>query len=68
MKTYYLTLDLKDATAGEAKLYTLHAGDYMATNSMTDPEFIKPIESTVSVGASRTVPAYTIEVLDIPLK
>ena len=62
-----LALDFKGAKAGEAKVYTLHAGDYLATNSITDPEFIKPVESTVSIGASRTVPAYTIEVLDIPL-
>jgi len=63
-----LALDFKGAKPGAAKLYTLHAGDYMATNSITNPDFIKPIESTVTVGASRTVPAYTIEVLDIPLK
>ncbi len=63
-----LALDFKGAKPGAAKVYTLHAGDYMATNSIADPEFIKPVESTVSIGASRTVPAYTIEVLDIPLK
>ena len=63
-----LALDLKGAKTGAAKLYSLHAGDYMATNSITEPEFIKPMESTVMVGASRTVPAYTIEVLDIPLQ
>jgi len=63
-----LALDLRGAKAGAAKVYTLHAGDYMATNSITNPEYIKPQESTVTVGANRTVPAYTIEVIDIPLQ
>ncbi len=63
-----LSLDMKGAKTGGAKVYTLHAGSYMATNSFSDPEAIKPVESTATIGASHTVPAYTIEVLDIPLR
>ena len=63
-----LNLDLKGIKAGSAKVYSLHGGGYLSTNSITEPEFIKPVESTVKLGASRTVPEYTIEVIDIPLQ
>ena len=62
-----LTLDLGGAKAGEAKMYMLHAGSFEATNSIADPVAIKTVESTVSVAGGHTVPAFTIEVLDIPL-
>jgi alpha-N-arabinofuranosidase len=67
-----LDLDLHGvAGAHEATLYSLHAASYEATNSLSNPELIKPVESKVRVTGStlrHTVPALTIEVLDIPLK
>ncbi len=63
-----LAVDMKGAKTGAAKLYTLHSGGYFATNSMTNPDSIKPLESTVNLGSSRTVAPYTIEVLDVPLR
>ena len=63
-----LALDFGGAMVGEAKMFTLHGGSFEATNSITAPEFIKTLESTVSLAGGYTVPALTIEVLDIPLK
>ncbi len=63
-----LGIDMAGAKAGAAKLYSLHGAGYFATNTITDPEFIKPVESTITLGSSRTVGPNTIEVIDIPLK
>ncbi len=63
-----LKLDLGEAKTGAAKLTSLHAPSFHATNSIADPEFIRPVESTLSVPSQHTVPAFTIEVLDIPLQ
>jgi alpha-N-arabinofuranosidase len=66
-----LTMTLKGARAGVAKTWSLHAASFAATNSITEPDAIRPKESTlaVSAGAMRhTVPAYTIEVIDIPVQ
>jgi alpha-N-arabinofuranosidase len=63
-----LTLDLQGTKAGPAKVISLHAASYQATNSITAPDFIKPVESTVRLTSAHTVPAFTIEVIDIPLK
>jgi len=44
---------------------------YEATNTIRDPEFIHPIESTVKFSAEtwkHAVPALAIEVIDIPLE
>lgn len=57
--------------AGAAKMESLHAASYDATNSMAQPEFIKPVTSSVKVGGgmwSHTVPALSIEVIDVPLR
>ncbi len=57
--------------AHKAKMTSLHGATFQATNSINDPEAIHPIESTVPVPGStwtHTVPAFTIEVLDIPLR
>lgn len=69
-QTQAVALDLSDVKPGEAKMWTLHAGSFEATNSITRPEVIKPAESHVSVAglAKHTMPAYTIEVIDIPVK
>jgi alpha-N-arabinofuranosidase len=63
-----LAIDLAGAKAGAGKMYSLHGASFQATNSMADPEFIKTVESAVTLGAQHSVPSYTIEVLDIPLK
>jgi alpha-N-arabinofuranosidase len=59
------------AGARTAKMYSLHAATLEATNSIDHPNEIHPVESTVPVkdGAwSHTVPALTIEVIDVPLR
>jgi alpha-L-arabinofuranosidase len=63
-----LTIDFTGAKLGGAKMYSLHAGSFQGTNTLTDPEAIKPVESSMKVSPSHTVPAFTIEVLDIPLQ
>jgi alpha-N-arabinofuranosidase len=55
--------------AHSAQVTSLHAATFEATNSMADPEAIHPVELTVSVSGSNwthTVPALTIEVIDLP--
>ncbi len=50
---------------------SLHGATYDATNSLADPDAIRPVESSLSVPASswtHTVPALTIEVVDVPLQ
>ena len=54
-----------------ASLTSLHASTFEATNSITDPDFIHPVTSSLSVHGEHwkhTVPALTIEVMDISLK
>jgi alpha-N-arabinofuranosidase len=63
-----LDLNILGAKTGMAKMYSLHAASYQATNSITEPEAIKPVETAVKITAQHTVPAYTIQVLDIPLQ
>jgi alpha-N-arabinofuranosidase len=66
-----LTIDLKGVSTAAAKVSSLHAASYEATNSITDPEFIHPVASTVQVTGKawkHTVPALTIEVIDIPVR
>ena len=55
--------------AHSAQVTSLHAPTFEATNSIADPEAIHPVESAVSVPGSNwthTVPALTIEVIDLP--
>ena len=57
--------------ARSAKMISLHGATFEATNSLHDPEAIHPVESTVPVSGStwtHTVPALTIEVVDVPLR
>jgi len=54
-----------------ARSISLHGGTFLATNSMTAPEAIVPVESTVKFAGTKlehTVPPLTIEVLDVPLE
>lgn len=65
-----LTIELKAAKRVLAtKAYTLHASKYEPTNSSSNPEFIRPMESVIEVSGGswkHAVPGLTIEVLDTP--
>ncbi len=52
---------------GTAKLISLSAGTTAATNSITDPKRVVPVESMVKAGKefTRTVPGYSVEVLEL---
>jgi len=55
--------------AHTAQMTSLHAATFAATNSIDDPDAIRPIDSTVSIPGStwsHTIPALTIEVIDLP--
>jgi len=63
-----ISLDGVKSVAGSAKLISLSAGTTAATNSIDDPRRVVPVESTVKgVGKelTRTVPGYSIEVLEL---
>jgi alpha-L-arabinofuranosidase len=67
-----LSIDLH-GVSGEhtAKLSSLHAATYEATNTLNDPNLIHPVDATVRVSGAdwkHTVPALTIEVVDLPLR
>jgi alpha-N-arabinofuranosidase len=55
---------------GSAKLISLSAGTTAATNSITDPKRVVPIETTVKAGKefTRTVPGYSVEVLELSVQ
>ncbi|QMV20313.1 alpha-N-arabinofuranosidase [Granulicella sp. 5B5] len=68
-----LALDLKGLGTGAhvAKTTTMHAASFEATNSITDPERIHPMNGEARfTGAKleRTLAPYTIEVMEIPLQ
>jgi alpha-L-arabinofuranosidase len=68
-----LDISLKGLGVGphEAKIISLHGATFQATNTITDPVAIHPVDSTLRfTGAmvKHIVPAYTIEVVDIPVK
>jgi alpha-N-arabinofuranosidase len=68
-----LEIALKGLGAGahEAKMISLHAATFAATNTIAEPTAIHPVERMVRfTGAvvKHTVPAYTIEVLDIAMR
>jgi alpha-N-arabinofuranosidase len=63
-----VTLDGAKSVKGTAKLVRLSAGSTAATNTINDPKRVLPVESTVTGVAktfTRTVPGYSIEVLEI---
>jgi alpha-N-arabinofuranosidase len=63
-----ISLDGAKEVKAAAKLVRLSAATTAATNSITDPKRVVPIESTVKgVGKefTRTVPGYSIDVLEI---
>lgn len=54
-----------------AKITSLHAGSYEATNSITEPNVVKPMLSSAQVSGESwkyTVPAYSIQAIDVVLK
>ncbi len=64
--------DVKISLAGanvksSAKLISLSAGSTAATNSISDPKRVVPVESTVKAGKefTRTVPGYSVEILEL---
>jgi len=61
-------LTIEGLPAGVAKMTTLHAASFQATNSITSPDAIHPVASTLQLTHAHTVPAYTIEIIDIPIK
>ncbi|HSU18913.1 MAG TPA: alpha-L-arabinofuranosidase C-terminal domain-containing protein [Acidobacteriaceae bacterium] len=67
-----LTVDLNGVKGSHAAhVYTLHAASYQATNSITEPNVIHPVESRLQLSMEKwnhAVPAFTIEVIDIPLR
>jgi alpha-L-arabinofuranosidase len=66
-----LTLDIANAAAGEATMYSLHGTTRFATNSIDHPDAIKPITSKIKASNKawpHTMPPNTIEVLDIPVQ
>jgi alpha-L-arabinofuranosidase len=68
-----LEIALKGLGAGahEAKLISLHGATFQATNTIADPMAIHPVDGVLRFAGAvvkHTVPAYTIEVLDVPVK
>jgi len=65
-----IAINLPDAASSNATVYSLHAATYAATNTITTPDAIHPTQSSVSPSGlkTHTIPALTIEVLDIPIK
>lgn len=65
-----LAIDLQGAKTRSASILSLHGGSYEATNSMKSPDQIVPKATTVPIAPGvwkHTVPALTIEVIDIPI-
>ena len=71
-KSQPLSIVIKGADSKHsATVSSLHAATFEATNSLTDPDAIHPVTGAVPMpGGSwkHVVPAFTIEVIDIPLK
>lgn len=67
-----VTIELKNvAGTHTAKIASLHAASYEATNSISNPNLIHPEDSTALVKGSswaHKVPAMSIQVIDIPLQ
>ena len=67
-----LTVDLQGFTGTrKAAMTSLHANTFEATNSLAAPNLIQPITTTARLAGgtwSHTVPALTIEVIDVPVR
>ena len=66
-QTLKITLDGAKSVKASAKLITLGAGSTAATNTITDPKRVVPVESSATVAKTftRTVPGYSIQVLEL---
>jgi alpha-N-arabinofuranosidase len=66
-----LTIEIRGLTgAHPGRITTLHAATYEATNTISQPNTIHPVESPVQINGSawtHDVPAYTVQVVDVPL-
>jgi alpha-L-arabinofuranosidase len=65
-----ITLDGANDVKSKATLTSLSAPSTAATNSISDPKRVVPVESSVKVGKefTRTVPGYSVEVLELEVK
>jgi alpha-N-arabinofuranosidase len=66
-----ISLDGVNGVKGSAKLVRLSAPTTAATNTISDPKRVVPVESTVTGVAKnfkRTVPGYSIDVLEIGIQ
>jgi alpha-N-arabinofuranosidase len=66
-----LSIDGLGAGKHSAEVNTLHAATFEATNSITAPDAIHPVASTLHFNGAalqHTVAPLTIEVIDLPLK
>jgi alpha-N-arabinofuranosidase len=66
-----LTIELHGAKPHSAAVASLHAPTFEATNSITNPNQIVPKSTTVPIPAGswhHTVPALTIQVIDIDIR
>jgi alpha-N-arabinofuranosidase len=63
-----ISLDGVKDVKSSVKLITLSAATTAETNSITDPQRVLPVNSTLKIAGKefvRTVPGYSIEVLEI---
>ena len=68
-----MEISLKGLKAGahEAKMISLHAATFEATNTISTPTAIHPVDSVLRFSGAElkhTVPAYTIEVVDVAVE
>jgi alpha-N-arabinofuranosidase len=65
-----VTLTGANSVKNMAKLTSLSAPTTAATNSITEPRRVVPVESMVKVGKefTRTVPGYSVEVLELQVQ
>jgi len=65
-----LMIDLNGVQGNHhAAITSLHGATFEATNTLSDPEAIRPVESKANISGSKwahTVKALTIEVIDLP--
>ncbi|MBS1813479.1 MAG: alpha-N-arabinofuranosidase [Acidobacteria bacterium] len=67
-----LAMQLKGVASGSASMWSLHAATRWATNSITHPRNIIPVQTSLPVSRSlhltHQIPANTIQVIDLPLR
>jgi alpha-N-arabinofuranosidase len=66
-----LRLTISGLAAGTAEVNSLHGASFEATNTIDNPDFIRPVRSTMRVNGpemQHTVAPMTIEVIDISLR